>query len=76
MAGGFTKNADTSLLNLAKKVTNEMVIIIYTKEEVKNANKMDTVVKIIEKECVCPEINNDACLNSSNSQNDSKENTN
>ena len=34
LAGGLTNNADTSLTNLSKKVTDEMVIIIYSKEEV------------------------------------------
>ena len=63
LAGGFTDNADTSLINLAKKVVDEMVIIIYTVEEVKNSKEPETVFKIIEKECVCPEINNDACIN-------------
>ena len=47
----------------AKKITDEMVIIIYTKEEVKNSNIVDTVVKIVEKECICPNIENDGCLN-------------
>ena len=63
LAGGFTNVADTSMINLAKKVSDEMVIIIYTKEEVKNATEVETVVKIIEKECTCPEIKNDACIN-------------
>ena len=62
-AGGLTKEADTSLINLAKKITDEMVIIVYTKEEVKNSNIVNTVVKIVEKECVCPNIENDGCLN-------------
>lgn len=39
VAGGLTKNADTSLTNLSKKVTDEMVIIIYSKEEVKELNR-------------------------------------
>ena len=39
IAGGLTKNADTSLTNLSKKVTDEMVIIIYSKEEVKELTK-------------------------------------
>lgn len=65
MAGGLTKDADTSIINLAKKITDEMVIIIYTKEEVKNSNVVDTVIKIVEKECICPNIQNDGCLNDS-----------
>ena len=63
IAGGLTKDADTSIINLAKKITDEMVIIVYTKEEVKNSNIVDTVIKTVEKECVCPNIQNDGCLN-------------
>ena len=39
IAGGLTKNADTSLTNLSKRVTDEMVIVIYSKEEVKELTK-------------------------------------
>ena len=63
IAGGLTNDADTSVINLAKKITDEMVIIIYTKEEVKKSNIVDTVIKVVEKECVCPNIENDGCLN-------------
>jgi len=63
VSGGLKEDADTSIINLAKKVENEMVIIIYTKEEVKNSNIVDTVVKVVEKECVCPNIQNDGCIN-------------
>lgn len=63
IAGGLTKDADTSLINLAKKINDEMVIIIYTKEEVKKSNLVNTVIKVVEKECVCPNIENDGCLN-------------
>jgi competence protein ComEA len=63
IAGGLTKDADTSVINLAKKIKDEMVIIVYTKEEVKNSNIVDTVIKVVEKECICPNIENDGCLN-------------
>ena len=33
-AGGFTKKADSSVNNLSKKLSDEMVIIIYSKDEV------------------------------------------
>ena len=65
LAGGFTENADTSMINLAKKVTNEMVVIIYTKEEVKEATKPNQIIKYVDKECICPQIKNDACINQS-----------
>ena len=39
VAGGLTEQADTSVINLSKKVTDEMVIIIYSKEEVADFKK-------------------------------------
>lgn len=63
MAGGLTNEADTSMINLAKQLKNEMVIIIYTKEEVRKYSTKEEIIKVIDKECVCPEIKNDACIN-------------
>lgn len=63
IAGGLMENANTDNINLSKKVSDEMVIIIYTDEEVKNSNIVDTVIKVIDKECVCPNIQNDGCIN-------------
>ena len=63
LAGGLLSNSDTSVINLAKKITDEMVIIVYTTDEVKNSNIVDTVVKVVEKECICPNIQNDGCVN-------------
>ncbi len=68
LAGGLTKDSDTSVTNLSKRVSNEMVIIIYTKKEVKNSNIPETVIKVVEKECVCPSIKNDGCLNTDNDE--------
>lgn len=53
MAGGLLVDADTSITNLSKKIFDEMVIIIYSKEQVKN------FVKVKEEET----IKNDACNN-------------
>lgn len=63
-AGGLTKNADTSLNNLSRKVEDEMVIIIYSKEQVKDfkeTKKEDEVVfeKVEESQDI---IQNDAAL--------------
>lgn len=69
LAGGFAEQADTSLVNLAKKVSNEMVIIIYTSEEVKKATEGDAIAKIVDNQCVCPQIKNDACINTDTSSN-------
>ena len=72
-AGGLTEDADTSMINLAKQVVNEMVIIIYTKEEVKKYSTKEEIIKVIDKECICPKITNDACINNKEeSSNDNK----
>ena len=76
LAGGFTEDADTSMINLAKQVKNEMVIIIYTKEEVKKATEPNQIIKYVDKKCVCPEIKNDACINNSNSKTNDKTSSN
>lgn len=69
-AGGLTKNADVSLLNLSKKVIDEMNIKIYSKTEVKAAKEnlkkepeVIEIIKEIEKECICPD-NNIVCNDS------------
>lgn len=66
MAGGLTENADTSLINLAKIVTDEMTIIIYAKEEVIEKYKQEVCV------CDCPLITNDACINNDNTSTENK----
>ena len=65
-AGDLTDDADTSLLNLSKKVDDEMYIIIYTKEEMNEYNNKlvsnTEVTKEIEKKYECPTEDNDACI--------------
>lgn len=43
LAGGKTSEADTSNLNLSKKVSDEMVITVYTKDEIKNETKQAAI---------------------------------
>lgn len=71
-AGGLKSTADTSVINLSKKIKDEMTIIIYTKTQIKDAIKklqstptIIEIIKEIEKECVCPDVN-DACINQPN----------
>lgn len=67
MSGGLTNKGDTSVINLSKKLEDEMVIIVYTKDEVKALNKNNEIIKYVDKECVCPKITNGACINDNNS---------
>ena len=60
MAGGLTEEADTSNINLAKIVNDEMTIIIYSKEEVLEKFKNEVCI------CNCPYITNDACITKTN----------
>ncbi len=68
LAGDLTENADTSVINLSKKVTDEMVIIIYSKDEVLEFKKTKEIEKQVEERCIQKDENslvNDACINSS-----------
>ena len=57
----LTASSDTSQLNLSKKIYDEMVIIVPTKEEISNLKTNRQAYKLLENECVCPRIINDSC---------------
>ena len=65
LAEGFTKKAYTKNINLSKKVSNELVIYVYTESEYKKLNEKEQV--IIKEECVCPSYEITDCTNSGNS---------
>ena len=71
VSGGLTAKADTSSINLSKVLKDEMVIVIYTKDEILKAKEENVKIEYveIEKECVCPKLPNDACI-SNTSKND------
>lgn len=64
-AGGFTAYADTSANNLSKKITDEMVIIIYSENEIANYLSTKEKEKILEEKCKSDVIVNDSCVESS-----------
>ena len=66
MAGGLTDNASTTVINLSKKIRDEMVIIIYSKEEVENFTATKEKEKEVQSKCINPDntdLKNDACIN-------------
>ena len=79
LAGGLSDLADTINLNLSKKLSDEMIIIVYTKTELstyykKNNNRNAVCASL---ECVCIDDYNDACISkeSSNKSNGKTYNT-
>ena len=64
-AGGLTKNANTTVINLSKKVKDEMVIIVYSNNEVKNFEKTKEKEQQVQELCIQKDqtaLKNDACI--------------
>lgn len=65
-SGGLTENADTTLINLSKTLKDEMVIIIYNKNEIEKLRQelkeTKKIIEYIEKDCTCPDTINEACI--------------
>ncbi len=67
-AGGLLKDADTSTINLSKKLDDEMTVIIYSKNEVINYVKtQDELSKKLE---ICEnKLKNNVCIKQENTSN-------
>lgn len=64
-SGGALESADTSVLNLSKVLEDEMVIIVYSKDEVKSFSSIKEEVKKKEEKCENQTIiKNNACVTS------------
>ncbi len=73
-AGGLTDNADTSVINLSLKIKDEMVIIIYSKDQVREFEVTKEKEKVVQEKCNKPDDNslkNDACIENNSSSTDS-----
>ena len=78
-AGGLNDDADTSIINLSKKIFDEMFIVIYTKDEIKDYKTKTISTKEINnqinKNIVVIDENNDANIkNSSKLKEENNEN--
>ena len=64
-AKGLIEGANTEYINLSKKLIDEMIIIIYSNNEVEKFKEIEKETIYIEYECVCPDNINDTCITES-----------
>ena len=65
LAGGLTQNANTTVINLSKKISDEMVIIVYSNKEVENFKKTKEIETQVQNNCIQKDetaLKNDACI--------------
>lgn len=67
-AGGFLSNADSSANNLSMKLKDEMVIIIYTKSEIKDFVKTKENESTVTEKCKESKVVNSSCLQDVNGE--------
>lgn len=72
-AGGFTIDADSSANNLSKKIFDEMVIVIYSKDEIRDFVHTKENESIVEERCTSDIVSNNSCYTvSKDSKNNDK----
>ena len=64
-AGGLKKGANTDYINLSKKLVDEMIIIVYSNDEVNKFKEEEKQIIYIEYKCECPDNINDSCITES-----------
>ena len=74
MAGGLLEEANTEYINLSKILKDEMIIIIYSNEEIDKFKYQDEEVIEIKYICECPDNLNDACISKDDIVNEKEEN--
>ena len=68
-AGGLTENSNTTVINLSKKIVDEMVIIIYSNSQVEDFSKTKEIENQVIDYCNQVDENslhNDACISKDN----------
>jgi len=73
-AGGLTKYADISVNNLRMKIFDEMVIIIYSADEVNDYLSTKKEEKLLGEKCNTDIVKNDSCIDSNNKSNSTESN--
>lgn len=53
-AGGLLDNANVDYLNLSSKLKDEMVVKVYTNEELNDKKKVEIIYEYIPMDCECP----------------------
>lgn len=72
-AGGLLDNADTTVINLSKKIKDEMVIIVYSKSQVEDFSRTREIENKVVSSCISSvdgSIKNDACIDSDSDSSD------
>jgi len=74
LAGGLTSNADTSANNLSMKIKDEMVIIIYSKAQIKDFKTVKKEEALIKEACNdnANDLKNDSCIKQEETTSDKK----
>ena len=72
MAGGLREEANTTVINLSKKISDEMVIIIYSNQEISSFSQTKEIENTIIDKCIQKDENslkNDACISKDDDSN-------
>lgn len=67
MGGGLLSDSNTRYINLSMKLEDEMVVIVYSNQDIEASKEENFITKYIKEECNCPVVTNDSCINKNNS---------
>ena len=65
LSGGLKENANTEYINLSKKIEDEMVIVIYSNDDISRFKEGNEKTIYKDYECNCPDNINDICIDNS-----------